>query len=249
MVLQSSDSNQDQNGLGSLLETDGNMLTRFAVLERGMVYDGYEVEDVRQRIAWMIQVPVSMVPSFDQDYGSLRVAVDDTIRRKILSLDEDQLRIGTAIQSVPLSMTKGTMIKKTIEGKLVTQDGLQLECHSDYVTARSSISVSGSGRWMFEVILDCTVASIKVGWASSHCRMSDADGVGDTPNSYGFDGRARWNDRFAAAYGSGWAAGDVIGVCLDLDASEISFWRNGCALGVAFTGARDAVHTNSPLKH
>jgi Kip1 ubiquitination-promoting complex protein 1 len=38
--------------------------------------------------------------------------------------------------------------------------------------------------------------------------------------------------------GQPWAAGDVIGVALDADAGELSFWRNGAPLGVAFSGLR-----------
>jgi Kip1 ubiquitination-promoting complex protein 1 len=44
------------------------------------------------------------------------------------------------------------------------------------------------------------------------------------------------------AYGEQWAPGDVIGVCIDLDAATISFHRNGVDMGVAF----DAVRTMQP---
>jgi len=33
-------------------------------------------------------------------------------------------------------------------------------------------------------------------------------------------------------------AGDVIGCCLDLDAGEMSFYRNGVSMGVAYSGIR-----------
>lgn len=48
------------------------------------------------------------------------------------------------------------------------------------------------------------------------------------PRSYGYDGRRRmrWHTSHAP-YGEQWAAGDVIGCCVDLDAGRMSFYRNG----------------------
>ncbi|CAK1543566.1 unnamed protein product [Leptosia nina] len=60
-------------------------------------------------------------------------------------------------------------------------------------------------------------------------------GVGDTANSYGYDGgRVRkWNVA-TSPYGVAWLPGDVIGSCLDLDRGTLEFFRNGVTLGVAF---------------
>lgn len=41
-----------------------------------------------------------------------------------------------------------------------------------------------------------------------------------------------------APYGALWSAGDVIGCAIDLDEGTVSFMRNGCDLGVAFTDVR-----------
>jgi hypothetical protein len=39
-------------------------------------------------------------------------------------------------------------------------------------------------------------------------------------------------------YGEAWSSGDIIGSCIDLDRGEISFFRNGVSLGVAFRNVR-----------
>ena len=54
-----------------------------------------------------------------------------------------------------------------------------------------------------------------------------------------YDGKrlCKWNGP-SSPYGQAWTSGDVIGCCIDLDAREISFYRNGVSLGVAFTNVR-----------
>lgn len=51
-------------------------------------------------------------------------------------------------------------------------------------------------------------------------------GVGDTANSYGFDGgRVRkWNVA-TSQYGQSWLPGDVIGSCIDLDKGTLEYYR------------------------
>ena len=49
-----------------------------------------------------------------------------------------------------------------------------------------------------------------------------------TARSFAYDGKRRrkWNVA-ASPYGEAWSAGDVIGCCIDMDAGQISYWRNG----------------------
>ena len=60
-------------------------------------------------------------------------------------------------------------------------------------------------------------------------------GVGDTPDSFGYNGveRLKCNDN-KNPYGEIWTIGDVIGCYIDFNKREISFSRNGKDLGVAF---------------
>lgn len=56
-------------------------------------------------------------------------------------------------------------------------------------------------------------------------------------NSWGYwagNGK-KYNNNIATAYAAGFAAGDVIGVVYDADSGDIEFYKNGAALGVAFT--------------
>ena len=94
------------------------------------------------------------------------------------------------------------------------------------------------GKWMYEVILE-TSGIQQLGWATLSCPFTDHKGVGDADDSYAFDGKRvrKWNKE-AEPYGQSWVVGDVIGCCIDLDQNEITFYRNGASLGVAFHGIR-----------
>lgn len=114
---------------------------------------------------------------------------------------------------------------------------LQMEGFGMFSSARANACVS-KGRWMYEVVLE-TAGVQQLGWATLACPFTDRKGVGDADDSYAFDGRRvrKWN-KDARAYGQPWVVGDVIGCCIDLQAGEISFYRNGESLGVAFDGVR-----------
>lgn len=94
------------------------------------------------------------------------------------------------------------------------------------------------GKWMYEVTLE-TAGVQQLGWATFSCPFTDHKGVGDADDSYAFDGKRvrKWNKEFEQ-YGQSWVAGDVIGCGIDLDQNEITFYRNGVSLGVAFRGIR-----------
>lgn len=76
---------------------------------------------------------------------------------------------------------------------------------------------------------------MQIGWCSSKCTFTQDTGVGDTKNSYGFDGSKQrvWHVH-TRKYGPYWRSGDVFGVCLDMDEGQIEYYRNGISLGVAF---------------
>ena len=78
---------------------------------------------------------------------------------------------------------------------------------------------------------------MQIGWCSLNTPFSSQDGVGDSQNSYAYDGYRveKWNDDHSN-YGQRWAVGDVIGTLINLNTREILFWRNHDFLGVAFSG-------------
>lgn len=112
-----------------------------------------------------------------------------------------------------------------------------VESSAPFSSARANACV-WKGKWMYEVTLE-TSGVQQLGWATLSCPFTDQKGVGDADDSYSFDGRrvTKWNND-PKPYGQPWAVGDVIGCCINLDAGEISFYRNGTSLGVAFDGIR-----------
>nr|CAB3455025.1 unnamed protein product [Digitaria exilis] len=116
---------------------------------------------------------------------------------------------------------------------------LLVESSGPFSSARANACV-WKGKWMYEVTLE-TSGVQQLGWATLSCPFTDQRGVGDADDSYSFDGRrvTKWNND-PKPYGQPWTVGDVIGCCIDLDAGEISFYRNGASLGVAFDRIRNA---------
>lgn len=94
------------------------------------------------------------------------------------------------------------------------------------------------GKWMYEVTLQ-TSGLMQIGWATLQCQVSLENGVGDSPDSFAYDGYrvVKWNGP-ASKYGEEWCAGDVIGSCIDVDSGTLSYYRNGKDLGVAFRNIR-----------
>ncbi|XP_059431875.1 E3 ubiquitin-protein ligase RKP isoform X2 [Corylus avellana] len=115
----------------------------------------------------------------------------------------------------------------------IIKSPLLVESLAMFSSVRANVCVS-KGKWMYEVILE-TSGIQQLGWVTLSCPFTDHKGVGDADDSYAFDGRRvkKWNKE-AEPYGQPWVVGDVIGCCIDLDNDEISFFRNGLSLGVAF---------------
>lgn len=86
---------------------------------------------------------------------------------------------------------------------------------------------------MYEVIL-ATSGIQQIGWATIDTPFTAEEGVGDAPNSYAWDGKRvqRWNVRHYP-YGTAWCAGDIIGVCVDMEAGTMRFYKNGVDMGGA----------------
>ncbi|KAI8030393.1 E3 ubiquitin-protein ligase RKP [Camellia lanceoleosa] len=122
----------------------------------------------------------------------------------------------------------------------IVKPPLLLESQAMFSSARANFCV-WKGKWMYEVILE-TSGIQQLGWATLSCPFTDQKGVGDADDSYAYDGKrvSKWNKE-AEPYGQSWVVGDVIGCCIDLDHDQISFYRNGSPLGVAFSGIRKMV--------
>lgn len=119
----------------------------------------------------------------------------------------------------------------------IQNEGLTAESHSNFGSIRANVCVF-KGKWMYEVLLG-TAGIQQIGWATLDCPFTNEEGVGDSNDSYAYDGKRvkKWNHSFLN-YGQPWAVGDIIGCCFDVDKGEISYYRNGISMGVAFKGIK-----------
>ncbi|XP_042785317.1 E3 ubiquitin-protein ligase RNF123 isoform X5 [Panthera tigris] len=116
---------------------------------------------------------------------------------------------------------------------LVDDDLLGVIGHSNFGTIRSTTCVY-KGKWVYEVLIS-SQGLMQIGWCTINCRFNQEEGVGDTHNSYAYDGNRvrKWNVT-TTNYGKAWAAGDIVSCLIDLDDGTLSFCLNGVSLGTAF---------------
>eukprot|EP01062_Namystynia_karyoxenos_P052117 TRINITY_DN4141_c0_g1_i2.p1 TRINITY_DN4141_c0_g1~~TRINITY_DN4141_c0_g1_i2.p1 ORF type:complete len:1299 (+),score=418.45 TRINITY_DN4141_c0_g1_i2:80-3976(+) len=105
----------------------------------------------------------------------------------------------------------------------------------NFVTLRASVAVF-AGKWQYEAVLQSSGVQ-QLGWCTASAENTADDGVGDSVNSYAYDGSRvrRWNVS-SHDYGVQWEEGDVIGCCIDLDGRAVDWYHNGQHLGSAYTG-------------
>ena len=113
--------------------------------------------------------------------------------------------------------------------------------NTDRVCFRGSIGVT-SGKWYFEYT-DAASSSGSVGVATAAATSLTQNGmVGNS--SYGWavnsDGaKENGNSETASYMSGGYTTNDVIGVALNMDDGEITFYKNGSSSGVAFSNLAD----------
>uniref|UniRef100_A0A3Q1FNV9 RING-type E3 ubiquitin transferase n=1 Tax=Acanthochromis polyacanthus TaxID=80966 RepID=A0A3Q1FNV9_9TELE len=135
-------------------------------------------------------------------------------------------------QPVVLDHTSG------FEGLLfVDDDLLGVIGHSNFSSIRATTCVY-KGKWAYEVLIS-SQGLMQIGWCTLSCRFNQEEGVGDTPDSYAYDGNRvrKWNVT-TTNYGKSWAAGDIVSCLIDLDEGTITFCLNGQSLGTAFSGIK-----------
>lgn len=76
---------------------------------------------------------------------------------------------------------------------LVDDDLLGVIGHSNFGTIRSTTCVY-KGKWVYEVLIS-SQGLMQIGWCTINCRFNQEEGVGDTHNSYAYDGNRvrKWN--------------------------------------------------------
>ncbi|XP_012272240.1 E3 ubiquitin-protein ligase RNF123 isoform X2 [Orussus abietinus] len=134
-------------------------------------------------------------------------------------------RIGPKLVRFDVSSHHGLFV--------VSPDRLSLNSQSNFNTMRANTAVY-KGKWMYELQLG-SKGVMQVGWGTMKCKFNEESGVGDTVNSYAYDGNRvrKWNVS-TYKYGEPWLSGDIIGCTLDMDNGTVEFYRNGRSLGKAF---------------
>lgn len=138
-------------------------------------------------------------------------------------------RIGPSEVTFDIMANVGTVI--------VEADRLGISSHSNFSSIRANCCVY-QGKWSYELMLG-SKGVMQVGWCTIKCKFSQEEGVGDTRDSYAYDGRRqrKWNAT-TQKYGQCWLVGDVITCAIDCDIGTITFYRNGQCLGEAFNNIK-----------
>uniref|UniRef100_A0A3B4YJC1 E3 ubiquitin-protein ligase RNF123 n=1 Tax=Seriola lalandi dorsalis TaxID=1841481 RepID=A0A3B4YJC1_SERLL len=174
-------------------------------------------------------------PKATVDEKNIVSALDctNTYQSLDLSVSADQATEGRlGPQPVVLDHTSG------FEGLLfVDDDLLGVIGHSNFSSIRATTCVY-KGKWAYEVLIS-SQGLMQIGWCTLNCRFNQEEGVGDTPDSYAYDGNRvrKWNVT-TTNYGKSWAAGDIVSCLIDLDEGTITFCLNGQSLGTAFTNIK-----------
>ncbi|KAK1939191.1 E3 ubiquitin-protein ligase [Phytophthora citrophthora] len=137
------------------------------------------------------------------------------------------------------SNNKGKLALEVVGGDVELVD-LKVKALEHFPTVRlaqANISAN-TGLWYFEVVV-LTDGLMQIGYIEGDFIADplQGQGVGDHANSWAFDGFRckKWNVS-SYDYGEQWKIGDVVGVLLDTERMEISYFLNGKCLGVAFSG-------------
>jgi len=108
----------------------------------------------------------------------------------------------------------------------------------NFENVRADVKVRG-GKWYYEVKL-LGYGKMHIGWCTDKCviQTNNYTGIGHDTESWAYDGsyQAAWHGSSSnqKRYGEHWSSGDIIGCVLDLESKQMSFYRNGKDLGVAF---------------
>nr|XP_006822492.1 PREDICTED: E3 ubiquitin-protein ligase RNF123-like [Saccoglossus kowalevskii] len=120
---------------------------------------------------------------------------------------------------------------------IVDEAKLVLASQSNFSSARANVCVY-KGKWVYELMLG-SKGVMQIGFCTHKCVFHEEIGVGDTEDSYSYDGNRirKWNIA-TSKYGDEWQTGDVVSCMIDADNGIISFARNGKNLGVAYDNVK-----------
>jgi hypothetical protein len=114
----------------------------------------------------------------------------------------------------------------------------RLQSQSNFCTVGVVLQSVSVALYYYEIVV-LTGGVVQVGWANSAFQPSSesGDGVGDCPNSWGYDGsrQIRLHAEHTDEYGTQpWQANDVVGCLYNAATGTISYFVNGNDMGTAF---------------
>eukprot|EP00249_Psilotum_nudum_P024720 c29275_g1_i2 orf=485-4546(+) len=227
-------------GLSIVLE-DGTRKGSLATGVRPTIQESGK-SDMEQTLRHIFDVPMASETTFSLDNRVDIGSIQSYLQTRLSDLSnlEDNvnypLRDGVSIVDSDFGDGVVIMDGTSLSGEMrLTKGSLVVESQAIFSSIRANACVC-KGKWMYEVILE-TAGIQQLGWATRSCSFTREEGVGDSKDSYAYDGKRvrKWSES-CQPYGQPWVPGDVIGCCIDLDAGQISFYRNGYFLGVAFDG-------------
>ena len=106
--------------------------------------------------------------------------------------------------------------------------------NSNHSAIRSTIGLN-SGKWYWENKILSIGSGPAVGVMTTDARLTDQLNATDQSRWYRNSGAKFNNSSETGSYGASYTTNDIIGIALNLDDGEITFYKNGSSQGVAFT--------------
>lgn len=95
-----------------------------------------------------------------------------------------------------------------------------------------------SGKWYCEFTIATSANGVRLGIVDPAESMTAS--LGGTTDSYSYNQDGQKNHVTGTAYGASYTTANVIAIALDLDAGQITFYKDNVSQGVAFTGITSA---------
>ena len=104
--------------------------------------------------------------------------------------------------------------------------------NSNHSACRGTIGAT-SGKYYWENKILSIGGGSGVGVMAANAKISDQ--LNSSPARFYLNNGTKISNASSSSYGASFVAGDIIGIALNLDAGEITFYKNGTSQGVAFT--------------